>query len=278
MTESQPDPATVSLLSPPAAPVTRWRLWLASTLIIPLPLLLGLAGAGRQESRQAALSETWQGLLKVGGMEVAVFGVILTLVLWLSQPSRDDLRLRFDHPLRLLFLGIGYSVGIRLALGILAGLVVGVLLATHAMTPASLQSFASANRPDIETVVSIKALKNDPAYYWLTLTVISFIVAGLREELWRTTSLAALRRLSPRWFGTRGGEYGAVLLTSVLFGIGHLSQGVIAVCATAVIGALLGFVMVLHRSIWPSVIAHGFFDAASFALLPLVLDKLPVPP
>jgi hypothetical protein len=33
--------------------------------------------------------------------------------------------------------------------------------------------------------------------------------------------------------------------------------------------------MVLHLSIWPAVIAHGLFDAATFAALPLLADKLP---
>jgi hypothetical protein len=33
--------------------------------------------------------------------------------------------------------------------------------------------------------------------------------------------------------------------------------------------------MVLHKSIWPAVIAHGMFDATTMALLPLVIDLLP---
>jgi hypothetical protein len=32
--------------------------------------------------------------------------------------------------------------------------------------------------------------------------------------------------------------------------------------------------MVLHRSIWPAVIAHGMFDATSMALLPWAMDHL----
>ena len=42
--------------------------------------------------------------------------------------------------------------------------------------------------------------------------------------------------------------------------------------------ALLGFglsvVMVLHRSIWPAVIAHGLFDATSLALLPWAMEAM----
>jgi membrane protease YdiL (CAAX protease family) len=31
---------------------------------------------------------------------------------------------------------------------------------------------------------------------------------------------------------------------------------------------------VWHRSIWPAVIAHGMFDATTFALLPLAMQHL----
>jgi hypothetical protein len=33
-------------------------------------------------------------------------------------------------------------------------------------------------------------------------------------------------------------------------------------------------IMVVHRSIWPSVVAHGLFDAASMAALPWVMEYL----
>ena len=32
-----------------------------------------------------------------------------------------------------------------------------------------------------------------------------------------------------------------------------------------IVGFLLGVIMSLHRSVWPSVVAHGLFDAASLA-------------
>jgi membrane protease YdiL (CAAX protease family) len=65
-----------------------------------------------------------------------------------------------------------------------------------------------------------------------------------------------------------------VVLTSLIFGIGHLPQGMLAVAMTALIGMALGAIMVLHRSVWPAVIAHGMFDATSFALIPLVAESL----
>jgi membrane protease YdiL (CAAX protease family) len=43
---------------------------------------------------------------------------------------------------------------------------------------------------------------------------------------------------------------------------------------TGLLGFGLGVIMVLHRSIWPAVIAHGMFDATSLALIPWMLEML----
>jgi membrane protease YdiL (CAAX protease family) len=62
---------------------------------------------------------------------------------------------------------------------------------------------------------------------------------------------------------------------AVVFGAGHLTQGFLAVGLTGLLGLGLGVIIVAHRSIWPAVLAHGFFNATSLALLPWVADKLP---
>ena len=171
-------------------------------------------------------------------------------------------------------LGIVYSIAIRIGLGLVAMAVVAILLAAQVSTPEALEKFASANRPDVETLVSVPALQNNPSYYWLTVTLVSFVVAGLREEVWRAGTLAAMRALWPRTFGSRGGQCMAVMLIAVVFGAMHLSMGPIAAALAGVLGCFLGLIIVLHRSVWPAVIAHGLFDAATFAILPWALEKL----
>ncbi len=112
-------------------------------------------------------------------------------------------------------------------------------------------------------------------YFWLTLTLVSFVVAGLREELWRTAFLAGLRQLWPQHFGTRTGRITAVVIAAIVFGFAHLGMGLLAVLIAALIGLGLGLIMIFHRSIWPAVIAHGMFDATTLALLPWIAKKLP---
>ena len=171
-------------------------------------------------------------------------------------------------------LGAGYSVAIRFGLVIVAAVVMAILAASQVVTPEKVQEYVNVNRPDIESMVSVPAMRHDPAYYWLTVTLVSFVVAGLREEMWRAGTLAAMRAIWPRAFGSRLGQCAAMALIAVAFGAMHLRMGVIAAVGAGVLGFFLGLIIVLHKSIWPAVIAHGLFDATTFALLPLWLEKV----
>ena len=67
----------------------------------------------------------------------------------------------------------------------------------------------------------------------------------------------------------------AVMIAAVVFGLGHLPQDWIAVGMIGLLGVGLGLILVFHRSLWDAVIAHGFFDAASFAMLYLLANLPP---
>ena len=117
-------------------------------------------------------------------------------------------------------------------------------------------------------------MRNNPMYFWLTLTVVSFIVAGLREELWRSAFLAGMKALWPQRFGSRAGQIGAVIISSIIFGFGHMALGTLAACLAGLVGMGLGLIMVFHRSIWPAVIAHGLFDATTMAMIPWAMEHM----
>ena len=84
-----------------------------------------------------------------------------------------------------------------------------------------------------------------------------------------------MRVLWPGAFASRTGESRAIVLIAVAFGAAHLPMGALAAVAAGLIGISLGIVLIVHRSIWPAVIAHGLFDATTFALLPLIANKFP---
>jgi membrane protease YdiL (CAAX protease family) len=162
--------------------------------------------------------------------------------------------------------GAGYSLALRVAVGmaVVAGIAVYALF--RPVNEATLQQM----RPKVEVLVEPEAMVNSPLYLWLNLTVVSFVMAGLREELWRAGMLAAMRALWPGRFASVWGGVGASAIIAVAFGLGHAPQGWGAVGMTALLGFGLGAIMVVHRSIWDAVLAHGFFNATSFALLYLV--------
>ena len=257
--------------------INRRRWWIH--LILVAAYILVVAVAGREQSanqtHMPALSHTAGGLLLVCAIQLLIFGVVLGLALIASRASRDDLLLRWRRGFLPVPLGIAYSVAIRFAVGIVMMIGVVALMATHVVTAQSMNHFLAVNRPNLEAVVDISAMRQNPLYFWLTVTVVSFVVAGLREELWRSAFLAGLRNLWPQYFGSGAGQVRAVAVAAVLFGFAHLAMGWIAVLFAGLLGFGLGLIMVFHRSIWPAVIAHGMFDATSLALLPWVIEKLP---
>ncbi|MFL6515730.1 MAG: CPBP family intramembrane glutamic endopeptidase [Chthoniobacterales bacterium] len=212
------------------------------------------------------LSQTSAGLLTVCAMQMAVFGVMFGLGWWSSRATSEQMLLPWRPGWWVVPLGFAYSIAIRIAVFVLALGVSAILLAT-VFDQHQLAEFWRASQPNIRQVVSVSAARGNSIYAWLLITVVSFVVAGLREELWRTGTLAAMRALWPKAFGSRAGELGAILLIAIAFGAGHLRMGLMAAVVAGVLGVFLGVILVLHRSVWPAVIAHGCFDALSFALI-----------
>jgi membrane protease YdiL (CAAX protease family) len=272
------------LSDPPALPpnpasalptsINRRRWWIHLLIMGLCPILAGVMRLGGVETSGPALTSGAKGLLLVCGYQLLFFAVIFGLAWLASRATRDDLLWRWRGGVWIVPLGMGYSVALRLGVGILMAMIYLVLILTHVTTPAALQSSVINNKPDVETLVDISALRHNPAYFWLTVTLVSFVLGGLREELWRSAFLAGLRALWPQRFGSRFGQIAAVGVAALFFGFAHLPMGLLAVGMTGLLGFGLGLIMVLHRSIWPAVIAHGMFDATTMVLLPWGMEKL----
>lgn len=264
-----PEPGPPPL--PPRASRLRW--WIHVIVIGCYPVILGIMGyVWGGEHHEAALSNTPSGVLQVTVTEMLTFGIIFMVAWSASRASLDELLLRWRNGFLTPLLGAGYSVALRIALAIL----VGIGLTIYAkVTGADIEQTARVMQPKVEAMVDFEALSNDSLYLFLNLTLISFVVAGFREELWRAGFIAGLSALCPKWFGGKLGRIGAVCVAAVLFGLGHLPQGWGAVCLTGLLGVGLGTIMVLHRSVWEAVLAHGFFNATSFLLISLLNKYAP---
>jgi membrane protease YdiL (CAAX protease family) len=253
----------------------RARWWIHLVVIGSYPLLPVILNFGARRRAGPALAHTPRGLLWVCGIQLVVFAAIFVVGWLASRASARDLLLKWRQGFLNIPLGIGYSIALRLGLAIIGVFLVMLLLLVHVVRVENLQSLSGFSRPDVGALVDISALRKDQLYFWLNLTVVSFVVAGLREELWRAAFLAGLRRLWPETFATRPGQIAAVAVAAAIFGCGHIAQGPTGVAAAGLLGLGLGTIMVLHRSIWPAVFAHGLFDATTFAALALLADKLP---
>jgi len=251
----------------------RWRWWI-HLILIGGYILPRIALELEFPREHPALSTSTGGLILVSLLELAVFALVFGVACLISRPTREQLFLRWRPGWWVVPLGIGYSIAIRLAAALAVFAVVVFMIATHVFTPAQAQQFMVTNRPDVEKLVDVNAMRQNAAYFWITVTFVSFVVAGLREELWRAGTLAAMRALWPRAFGSLGGQIAAISLIAVVFGAAHLQLGVIAAVIAGILGLLLGIIIVIHRSIWPAAIAHGLLDATTFALLPFMIQKL----
>ena len=121
--------------------------------------------------------------------------------------------------------------------------------------------------PDLQTQLAAKAawasrLSGLPLYWVLPLS--AFV--GFWEELvFRGFLLGRLKLV----FG--GKAWVAVLVSGVLFGLGHGYQGLPGLLQTSMVGVALGAVTVWRKSLWPAVIAHLSID--TFGLLAIRVLK-----
>jgi membrane protease YdiL (CAAX protease family) len=268
-----PPPLPAEAPLSPTQPVSKIRWGIHLALMASLPLLAGFAGQA-SHGKGPALTHTARGLLIVCAAELLLFAIPFGLAWLASRATKDDLLLRWRPGNWVLPLGALYSLAIRMAAGTVMAIVMMIAMISRGASPADVEKFVQVNRPQVEKLVDLDAMASSSAYYWLSVIVVSFLVGGLREELWRSSFLAGLRSIWPRAFKSQGGAIGGAAIAALFFGVGHIPQGIVAAALITVVGFLLGVIMTVHRSVWPSVVAHGFFDAASLALLPWAMQHM----
>jgi membrane protease YdiL (CAAX protease family) len=103
----------------------------------------------------------------------------------------------------------------------------------------------------------------------------SAVMAGVYEEIFVRGLLHA--RLATVFSGAArpsiGSRAAAVVIGSVLFGLGHAYQGAMGVMQTMLVGLILGVASAYWRTLWPAVVAHVAIDTigliASRVLVPV---------
>lgn len=268
-------PPEIPLSGPVKRSVRGSRLgwWLHLIILGAYPLFMAaLSTFGDGGQSEAALSPSLPQLALVVVTELGLFGVWFAVAWFFSAASSGQLMLMWRNRGLTPLFGFGYSVALRMGVGVVTLL---TLLAIAGASGEDLSSLAERVRPDIDKVVDTDELEADPVYLIVNCTVVSFVMAGFREELWRVGMIAGFFVLFPRLDQSVLGRLVTISVVALLFGLGHSVQGGGAVMMTAVLGMGLGAIIVFHRSIWEAVLAHGFFDASSFFMIFLVKRYYP---
>jgi CAAX protease family protein len=99
--------------------------------------------------------------------------------------------------------------------------------------------------------------------FWLA---ISWTLAAFMEELvfrgWMTA------RVAESIGTTRAAWVAAVVVTSVVFGLSHVYQGLSGMLATGISGLLFGIgYLAAGRNLWGAILAHGLTDTIGFVMI-----------
>jgi membrane protease YdiL (CAAX protease family) len=144
--------------------------------------------------------------------------------------------------------------------GIAREAVVGLWLTPVALMIAATVLLTSQRlAPWLHTVARnpLQDILESPRDVWLFALVVVF-AGGIREEIQRAF---ILHRFSV-WLG--GTTFGLVV-TTIAFGAGHLTQGLDAALAIGLIGLLWGIAYVRRRSAIAPIVSHSGFDLLQIA-------------
>ena len=250
--------------------VSRWRWGLHLIVLAAYPITIGIAGAHMKPGSGPMLPSDPVQLVTGVAEQLSLFGVVCLLAWWASRASEDDLRLRWTSGLAPLSRGVLYGIGLQLGV-MLIGIILRALVTVLGGHPETLEKL----QPEYERLVDPAQLASKPILVLLNVTLVSFVMGGFSEELWRSGMLAGLAGVAPNLFRSPKGQVWAVCVAAISFGLGHLAQGWGGVVVTSILGAALGLIMIWHRTIWTAVFAHGVFDAASFLLIYFVAKYYP---
>jgi membrane protease YdiL (CAAX protease family) len=112
----------------------------------------------------------------------------------------------------------------------------------------------------------LEGLLRSPRDAWL-FALVAVIAGGVREELQRAFMI---HRFEQRL----GGATIGIVVTSTLFGVGHLVQGLDAAVVTGLLGAFWGVVYLRRRSMVAPMVSHAGFDLLQIANYVWLVAKL----
>jgi membrane protease YdiL (CAAX protease family) len=224
------------------------QLFAAFIGVAPLYALAILGGLSNTDSSPLTQMPTPGSALVATFAEVIIFGGIIVMALYiLCGESLGQLNLKPGT----------VGMDLLLSLGLLGGLFLGLFILAQVLNAVGLEGVPDANLDLGE------ALAADPALAAVFLGPVVWLKAALLEELSRLFLLSRLWKVYP----TGIDRWAALLLSSVLFGLGHIWQGPTGILGTTVIGFILGAHYLRHGRVLPLIVVHGVYDTLIMLLL-----------
>ncbi|HLL55106.1 MAG TPA: CPBP family intramembrane glutamic endopeptidase, partial [Myxococcaceae bacterium] len=230
---------------------------IAVVLAVMAAWLTGMKAAGAQELLRAHLPRAWIYVSIAGNGTLGL--AVLAVVLRLSREGWGSVGLSRTEP----FPAIGWGLLAAVPCYLAGALAQGLVIAARGLNPTELAG---------QKMQALDVLSEVPFALMLPLA----LFVGVYEEilfrgflLSRLITLLHLPRLT-----RRGATVAAVILSSGLFGLGHIYQGATGVVQTAAVGVVLCVVAVLRGNIWSCITAHAAIDAFGLLMLRLLKPML----
>ena len=180
-------------------------------------------------------------------LQASVVGIVtilvVSLLLYLSKEKYKDIGFSKQNILRQLRFGFSFGVLI-------------FIIDTFAVSPIVDVLIPKTSTGGVEMRKLFASI-----YYLPIWIVISLLKGGFSEELWRIFTLTRFEK----YYG-RAGLFFALILGSIIFGIGHLYQGIGGMISISIIGLFYALVYLRKRLALEAVCAHATFDLISVAL------------
>ncbi|ACL02272.1 CPBP family intramembrane glutamic endopeptidase [Desulfatibacillum aliphaticivorans] len=114
--------------------------------------------------------------------------------------------------------------------------------------------------PNAEGSPIMKLITGPSGWPEYVLMVVLALGVGFSEELvMRGYLMTKLQMIKDNaWF--------CIIVSSLIFGVGHIYQGLWAVLGTALIGAAFGTIFWFRRRIWPLAVAHALHDIMALSV------------
>jgi membrane protease YdiL (CAAX protease family) len=157
--------------------------------------------------------------------------------------------------------------------GRMAAIVLGAAVAWTAMEVLLLIPSLEHLTGQRQVTTDFTALQGDVGMLMLLLAV-SWTLAAVGEEAAYRGYL--LTRLTDALGAGRAGAVAAVVISSALFGLAHTEQGLIGVLLSAIDGVFFAVLRLHFRTLWASVLAHGFSNTLGLVAFFLV-GQVPSP-